>query len=81
MLRKCSAGQDITLKRKPSKKFPDAIEVWVKQEQIGHIDADDASILAPILDRRKRFKVTIKKITGGTESKPTLGCIISLKEN
>lgn len=80
ILKKCNVGQDITLKRKPSKQFPDAIEVWSKYGQIGHIDADDASLLAPVLDRKKRFKVTIKKITGGTTDKPTLGCIISLME-
>lgn len=81
LLRKCSVGQDITLKRKPSKKYPEAIEVWSKHGQLGHIDADDATELAPVLDRGKQFKVTIKKITGGSGEKPALGCIITLKDN
>lgn len=80
LLKQCAPDQEVTLKRKPSKKYPEAIEVWTKFGQIGFIDADDAVNLAKVIDNGTRLIVKIKKITGGNVEKPKLGCIISVQK-
>lgn len=80
LLKKCVPDQEVTLKRKPSKKYPEAIEVWTKFGQIGFIDSHDAVDLAEIIDNGTRLSVKIKKITGGNAEKPNFGCIISVQE-
>jgi hypothetical protein len=80
LLKKCVANQEITLKRKRSKEYPNAIEVWSKVGQLGHIADDDAIDLAEIIDNGTRLTAKIKKITGGTTDKPSLGCIITIQE-
>ncbi|WP_342547679.1 HIRAN domain-containing protein [Paenibacillus sp. FSL P2-0089] len=80
LLKKCTMNQEITLKRKRSKEYPNAIEVWSKVGQLGHIADDDAIDLAEIIDNGTRLTAKIKKITGGTTDKPSLGCIITIQE-
>ncbi|NKQ18460.1 HIRAN domain-containing protein [Brevibacillus laterosporus] len=61
------------------KKYPNAVEIWSKHGQIGHISEKDAAELAPLIDRGKHILAAIKKITGGTNDKPTYGCVLSLQ--
>ncbi|RFB34022.1 HIRAN domain-containing protein [Brevibacillus sp. VP] len=79
VLKRCNPGEEITLKRNTSKKYPNAVEIWSKHGQIGHISEKDAAELAPLIDRGKHILAAIKKITGGTNDKPTYGCVLSLQ--
>lgn len=80
ILAQCQSGDTVTLKRSHSKKYPNAIEVWTKHGQIGHVSSDVAERLAPDMDSGLKVEAEIKRVTGGTEDKPTRGCIIKVME-
>lgn len=79
ILRKCSDGDMIMLRRRYSKKYPNAVEVWTEFGQIGHISEYDARVIAKLMDDGKQIDARIKKLIGGTFEKPKLGCILLLK--
>ncbi|RKF23354.1 hypothetical protein D6851_02460 [Altericroceibacterium spongiae] len=73
-------GEPAYLRRDPDNpKDPNAIAVLdALDRQLAHIAAEDAAILAPLLDSGDIPRAKIHQITGGLRNYPTMGCEISL---
>jgi single-stranded-DNA-specific exonuclease len=74
-----TVGERVSLIREPKNSFdPNAVKVvrWDRR-QIGYVERDLASILAPKMDfYRRPIKATVKKVTGGCYRGSSLGVMI-----
>ena len=84
----CKAGVPLILKREPDNPHDaNAVAVSIKartlivfsaEVQIGYLNADVASEIAPYIDSGGTVRAEITEVTGGTDEKPTLGVNILL---
>jgi len=65
-------GQPLFLLREPNQYSYDNIGVYVAF-QVGYVNPELASELAPLIDEGVPIEAQITDITGGTEDKPTRG--------
>lgn len=65
-IRKCFIGDPVRLEREPANEFDDnAIAVYAYGGQIGYIDRQKASWLAPQMDRGMRVSAVVQRINSG----------------
>lgn len=80
ILKKCKPGDSIVLEHWPMPEDEYAVKVLRENgEQLGHIPREDAEDVAEWLGSANSVTAKIKKITGGTKDKPTIGCIIEIR--
>ncbi len=78
ILKRLSPGQGLILKREPRNRYDNnAVKVLTGgRKQIGYIPKLDAKRVAAVMDSGTTVKCSVVKVTGGTKSKPTLGCVV-----
>jgi single-stranded-DNA-specific exonuclease len=68
----CYEGQQLLLIRKPNQYSHDNIGVYVAY-QVGYVNPELASEIAPLIDQGGAVDARITNITGGSEERPTRG--------
>ncbi|MBE2923944.1 HIRAN domain-containing protein [Anoxybacillus flavithermus] len=79
LIAECYEGEELFLEREPDNEHdPNAISVWNEYgEQLGYINKDLASRLAPQMDKGMRVACFVTAVTGGYDDK-SYGCNIKL---
>ncbi|AMQ19633.1 HIRAN domain-containing protein [Geobacillus sp. JS12] len=79
LIAECYEGEELFLEREPDNEHdPNAISVWNEYgEQLGYINKDLASRLAPQMDKGMRVSCFVTAVTGGYDDK-SYGCNIKL---
>ncbi|QIZ66660.1 HIRAN domain-containing protein [Geobacillus subterraneus] len=79
LIAECYEGEELFLEREPDNEHdPNAISVWNEHwEQLGYINKDLASRLAPQMDKGMRVACFVTAVTGGYDDK-SYGCNIKL---
>lgn len=82
ILKRCKPGETIVLEHWPMPEDEYAVKVLRENgEQLGYIPREDAEDVADWLNSANSVTAKIKKITGDTKDKPTIGCIIEIRVN
>ncbi|WP_339171170.1 HIRAN domain-containing protein [Anoxybacillus sp. FSL W8-1294] len=81
LIAECYEGEELFLEREPDNEHdPNAISVWNEYgEQLGYINKDLASKLAPQMDKGMRVACFVTAVTGGDDK--SYGCNIKLVLN
>ncbi len=75
---RCYRGDIVTLKHLPTEGRPNVVEVWSKFGMIGFLAPYDVAKYIEFFNAAENPTGEIKKLTGGTEEKPELGCIVAV---
>ncbi len=75
---RCYRGDVVTLKHLPTEERPNVVEVWTKFGMIGYLAPYDVAQHIQFFSTAENPTGEIKKLTGGTEDKPELGCIVAV---
>lgn len=75
---RCYRGDTVTLQYLPAEDRPHVVEVWTKFGMIGYLAPYDVAKHIEFFQSSVSSTGVIKKLTGGTEDKPELGCIVSV---
>lgn len=75
---RCYRGDTVTLEYFPTEDRPHVVEVWTKFGKIGNLAPYDVAMHIDFFQSTASSTGVIKKLTGGTEEKPELGCIVAV---
>jgi hypothetical protein len=75
---RCYRGDTVTLQHLPIEDRPPVVEVWTKFGMIGYLAPYDVAKHVEFFQSTASSTGVIKKLTGGTEEKPELGCIVAV---
>lgn len=80
ILKRCTTGESIRLIHAPMPGHEFAVKVLRENgEQLGYIPSEDAEDVESWVNSANKVTAKIKKITGGTQDKPTVGCVIEIR--
>ena len=75
----CDPGDPIELRREPGNEHdPNAILVLWRDEDIGYIQREAASVLAPEIDSGRPYRAQVHRVAGGVPDYPNYGIEISI---
>lgn len=75
---RCYRGDIVTLQYQPTEDRPYVVEVWTKFGMIGNLAPYDVAKHIEFFQSAESPTGVIKKLTGGTEDKSELGCIVAV---
>jgi hypothetical protein len=78
VLIRCYRGDLVTLQYVPTESSPHRVEVWTKFGMIGYMAPYDVAKHNEFFETKESPTGVVKKMTGGTEEKPAVGCMIAL---